>query len=62
VRGRIRDFLYIGDVTTYLVELENGTRLEALLPNSAPGRAKFFETGDLVQLAWSAEVGVFLNA
>lgn len=62
VKGRILDFLYVGDVTTYLVELENGTRLEALLPNSAPGRAKFFETGDPVELAWSAEVGVFLDA
>jgi spermidine/putrescine transport system ATP-binding protein len=61
VLGRIHDFLYIGDVTTYLVELDNGTRLEALLPNSAPGRAKFFEAGDRVTLTWSSEVGVFLN-
>ena len=62
VQGRIHDFLYVGDVTTYLVELADGTRIEALLPNSAPGRAKFFETGDPVQLAWSPQVGVFLNA
>ncbi len=61
VRGRILDFLYIGDVTTYLVQLSDGTRLEALLPNSAPGRAKFFEAGDPVILRWSAEVGVFLH-
>ena len=62
VRGRVLDFLYIGDVTTYLVELANGTRLEALLPNTAPGRAKFFEAGDPVTLTWSAEVGAFLDA
>ncbi|MCK7581952.1 MAG: ABC transporter ATP-binding protein [Chromatiales bacterium] len=38
--------LYIGDVTTYIVDLADGARFEALLPNSAPGRAKFFEVGD----------------
>ena len=35
--GTVHDFLYVGDVTTYVVELENGTRVEALLANSAPG-------------------------
>ncbi len=62
VHGRVLDFLYIGDVTTYLVELANGTRLEALLPNTAPGRAKFFEADDPVTLTWSSQVGVFLDA
>jgi spermidine/putrescine transport system ATP-binding protein len=59
--GKIRDFLYVGDVTTYLVDLANGTRIEALLPNSAPGRAKFFETGDTVRVSWRAEAGAFLD-
>jgi spermidine/putrescine transport system ATP-binding protein len=58
--GKVRDFLYIGDVTTYLVDLPNGQRLQALLPNSAPGRAKFFEVGDAVAVAWPAEAGVVL--
>ncbi|MEK6735541.1 MAG: ABC transporter ATP-binding protein, partial [Pseudomonadota bacterium] len=30
--GKIKDFLYIGDVTTYIIELSNSTRIEALLP------------------------------
>jgi len=60
--GTVNDFLYIGDVTTYLVDLPDGTRLEALLANSAPGRARFFEVGDRVRLSWKAEAGAFLDA
>jgi spermidine/putrescine transport system ATP-binding protein len=59
--GKVRDFLYIGDVTTYLVDLPNGQRIQALLPNSSAGRAKFFEVGDAVTVAWPAEAGVVLT-
>ncbi|MDR2711275.1 MAG: ABC transporter ATP-binding protein [Burkholderiales bacterium] len=59
--GAVNDFLYIGDVTTYIVDLPDGERLEALLPNSAPGRAKFFELGDPVRVSWKAEAGTFLT-
>ena len=59
--GKVRDFLYIGDVTTYVIDLQNGQRLQALLPNSSPGRAKFFEVGDAVTAAWPAEAGVVLT-
>ncbi|HSD60078.1 MAG TPA: ABC transporter ATP-binding protein, partial [Burkholderiales bacterium] len=58
--GRVHDFLYIGDVTTYIVDLDAGARIEALLPNSAPGRAKFFEVGDRVALEWRHDAGTFL--
>ena len=60
--GKVKDFLYIGDVTTYIVDLADGARIEALLPNSAPGRAKFFEVGDAVRVSWKAEAGAFLDA
>ena len=60
-RGKVHDFLYVGDVTTYIVDLPNGQRLQALLPNSSPGRAKFFEIGDAVAVAWPAEAGVVLT-
>ena len=60
-RGKVHDFLYVGDVTTYIVDLPNGQRLQALLPNSSPGRAKFFEVGDAVAVAWPAEAGVVLT-
>jgi len=58
--GTVRDFLYVGEVTTYVVELENGTRVEALLANSAPGRARFFDVGEAVKVAWRHDAGVFL--
>jgi spermidine/putrescine transport system ATP-binding protein len=59
--GRVHDFLYLGDVTVYIVELASGKRIEALLPNSAAGRAKFFEAGDQVQVGWRHDAGHFLN-
>jgi spermidine/putrescine transport system ATP-binding protein len=60
--GTVNDFLYIGDVTTYVVDLPDGTRLEALRANSSPGRARFFEIGDKVRLSWQAEAGAFLDS
>jgi spermidine/putrescine transport system ATP-binding protein len=59
--GRVDNLLYVGDVTTYIVELPNGTRIEALLPNSAPGRATFFEIGDMVDVSWRHDAGNFLR-
>jgi len=59
--GKVHDYLYVGNVTTYIVELANGTRIEALLPNSAPGRAKFFEVGDSVVVTWRHDASTFLN-
>jgi spermidine/putrescine transport system ATP-binding protein len=59
--GKVFDFLYLGDVTVYVVELPNGSRVEAMLPNSAPGRAKFFEPGDPVQISWRIDAGRFLT-
>jgi spermidine/putrescine transport system ATP-binding protein len=59
--GRVRDLLYVGDITTYVVELPNGTCIEALLPNSSPGRATFFEVGDPVRVSWRHDAGNFLH-
>jgi spermidine/putrescine transport system ATP-binding protein len=59
--GRVFDFLYLGDVTVYIVELPGGGRIEALLPNSAAGRARFFEPGDEVEVGWRYDAGHFLN-
>ena len=60
--GTVHDFLYIGDVTTYVVELASGVRVQALLANSAPGRARFFEVGEAVKVAWRHDAGVFLTS
>ena len=59
--GKVHDFLYLGDVTIYIVELAGGMRIEALLPNSSAGRTKFFEAGDEVQVGWGYDAGHFLN-
>jgi len=59
--GKVRGLLYLGDVTVYKVELDNGTILEALLANSAPGRAKFFEIDDDVTVAWRHDAGLFFH-
>jgi len=59
--GRIFDYLYTGDVTLYIVEVENGRRVEVMLPNNAVGRSsKFFEPGDAVQIGWRDDAGNFL--
>ena len=58
--GKVHDFLYLGDVTVYVIELAGGVTMEALLPNSSPGRAKFFEVGDPVAVAWRYDAGPFV--
>ena len=58
--GTVRDFLYVGDVTTYQVRLDNGKELAALRPNDAPGRANFFEAGDRVPVSWAKEAGHYV--
>jgi len=59
--GEVRNLLYCGDVTVYKVQLSGGLMIEALLPNSAPGRAEFFEVGDAVRVGWRHDAGVFLH-
>jgi spermidine/putrescine transport system ATP-binding protein len=59
--GTVRDFLYIGDVTTYQVALDNGYTLQTLLPNAASGRAKFFEVGDRVTVGWPRDAGHYVR-
>ncbi|MDD5299731.1 MAG: ABC transporter ATP-binding protein [Gallionella sp.] len=59
--GTVRHFLYRGDVTVYKVSLANGAVIEALLPNSAPGRAELFRVGDAVNVGWRHDAGVFLH-
>ncbi|WP_410500101.1 ABC transporter ATP-binding protein [Chitinibacter sp. S2-10] len=61
-KGTVHDCLYLGDVTIYIVELDNGMLVETMLPNSAPGRAKFFDDNDSVELAWRFDAGHFILA
>lgn len=59
-KGYVKELLYMGDVTVYIVQTSGGATLEALLANSAAGRAKFFEVGDAVDVAWPFDAGHFL--
>jgi len=59
--GTVASLLYAGNVTTYTVELETGTRIEALLSNSTPSGPGFFKTGDAVHVGWGHDAGVFLH-
>jgi len=58
--GVVHSLLYQGDVSVYRVKLANDAMIEALLPNSAPGRAELFEVGDAVKLGWRHDAGMFL--
>ena len=60
--GVVRELLYLGDVTLYKVVLANGCLIEALMPNAAPGRAKFHEVGDAVTVCWRHDAGVYLRS
>ena len=57
--GTVSDLLYMGDVTVYIVDTPGGQKIEALLANSAAGRAKFFEVGDPVEMSWPVAAGHF---
>lgn len=59
-KGYVKELLYLGDVTVYIVQTSGGATIEALLANSAAGRAKFFEVGDPVDVAWRFDAGHFL--
>jgi spermidine/putrescine transport system ATP-binding protein len=59
-RGTVADMLYMGDVTMYIVDTPGGQKIEALLANSASGRAKFFEVGDPVNMSWPVAAGHFI--
>ncbi len=61
LRGTVADLLYMGDVTVYRVDTPGGSRIEALLANSASGRAKFFEVGDAVEMSWHVDAGHFID-
>lgn len=59
--GEVHSLLYQGDVSVYRIKLANGVMIEALLPNSAPGRAELFKVGEAVKIGWRHDAGVFLH-
>ena len=59
-RGTVAELLYMGDVTVYRIDTPGGQKIEALLANSATGRAKFFEVGDAAEMTWPIAAGHFI--
>jgi spermidine/putrescine transport system ATP-binding protein len=59
--GEVHSLLYQGDVSVYRIRLANGTMIEALLPNSAPGGAELFKVGAEIKVGWRHDAGVFLH-
>jgi spermidine/putrescine transport system ATP-binding protein len=59
-RGTVTEYLYLGDVTVYIVSTPQGCKLETLLANSGAGRTNFFEAGDAVEVSWSVDAGHFI--
>jgi spermidine/putrescine transport system ATP-binding protein len=59
-RGTVTDYLYLGDVTVYIVSTPQGCKLETLLANSGAGRTNFFEVGDAVEVSWNVDAGHFI--
>ena len=64
-KGKVTEYLYLGEVTLYGVALETedgpGRKIQALLANSRAGRARFYEVGDAVEVAWPHDVGHFME-
>ena len=59
--GTVTEYLYLGDVTVYIVTTPGGRKLETLLANSGAGRTKFFEVGDAVEVSWPVDAGHFIG-
>ncbi|HEY2862337.1 MAG TPA: ABC transporter ATP-binding protein [Casimicrobiaceae bacterium] len=59
--GTVTEYLYLGEVTVYIVTTPGGRKLETLLANSGAGRTKFLEVGDAVELTWPVDAGHFIG-
>lgn len=59
-KGFVKELLYLGGVTVYIVETEGGVRIETMLANSTIGRPRFFEVDDAVDVAWRIDAGHFV--
>ncbi|CAG4884432.1 putative spermidine/putrescine transporter subunit; ATP-binding component of ABC superfamily tranporter [Georgfuchsia toluolica] len=59
--GVVRQQLYLGDMTRYVVELTAGAELEILLPNFTASGGQSFKIGQSVRVSWPAGAGRFLD-
>ncbi|MCV2887684.1 ABC transporter ATP-binding protein [Ruegeria aquimaris] len=60
VQGRVHDIAYLGNLSTYHVELSNGTIIKAQTSNTRRISRRTFTWEDTVWLSWTATAGVLL--
>lgn len=60
VQGRVHDIAYLGNLSTYHVELPNGTIIKAQTSNTRRISRRTFTWEDTVWLSWTATAGVLL--
>jgi spermidine/putrescine transport system ATP-binding protein len=58
----IRQQLYLGDVTRYLLEVRADVTLEVLLPNATADHSNRLAVGDRVAVGWPPDAGWFIEA
>ena len=61
VQGKVLDIGYLGNLSTYHVELESGLVIKAQTANTQRIARREFTWGDLVWVSWSAAAGVMLS-
>ncbi|AAV96694.1 putrescine ABC transporter, ATP-binding protein [Ruegeria pomeroyi DSS-3] len=60
VQGRVHDIAYLGNLSTYYVELADGTIIKAQTSNTRRISRRSFTWEDTVWLSWTATAGVLL--
>ncbi|MHC4434340.1 MAG: ABC transporter ATP-binding protein [Planctomycetota bacterium] len=62
VKGRIHDIAYLGNISTYHVELKNGQFIKAQTANNRRIARRSFTWDDTVWLSWTDTAGVVLRS
>lgn len=61
VQGKVHDIAYLGNLSTYHVELPGGTIIKAQIANTRRIARRQITWEDPVWLSWTATAGVLLN-
>jgi len=62
VSGKVLDIAYLGNISTYHVELANGQVIKAQEPNLNRAAQRKIAWNDTIWVSWSRDAGVVLNA
>ena len=62
VKGRVHDIAYLGNISTYHVELKNGQFIKAQTANNRRLARRSFTWDDTVWLSWTDTAGVVLTS